>query len=112
MKNKTGIVTENRGSIITLFKMLWNPEQEEKELEEFAGDSSLTSEQLKELNKSQKNIEKLEKEASQFEKRSEDKEKNKKEKFKQEARNNSRNNLKVEQVLKSSKMNENQKERE
>lgn len=60
MKEKVGIVKEQKPSFVTLFKMLWNPEPIEDSLDDVLKDSDLNEKDIEELKKSQNDIAKME----------------------------------------------------
>ncbi len=60
MKSNNKTFEKNNANIITLFKILWNPEQMTGEFDDLIKNSGLTDKQIVELQKSQKNIQKLE----------------------------------------------------
>lgn len=104
MKEKIGIVKEQKTSFVTLLKMLWNPEPTEDSLDDVLKDSNLNAKDIEELKKSQNNIEKMENSLKM-----EATENIRKKKF--EYKTNT-SNIKATEQKKKTKMNEMEKERE
>ena len=104
MKEKVGIIKEQKTNFVALFKMLWNPEPNEDSLDDVLKDSNLNEKDIEELKKSQNDIAKMENNLK-IEESGQKRKKN----FEYKT---STSNIKTTEQKQKTKMNEIEKERE